>query len=100
MKTRLNQGLDPQLYYYRDSHQNEVDVTFKSANQLIPIEVKAAQTFNSYFLKSIHYYQNLVGGRAPHGYLIYTGDAEQQINQVNVLNYKNAKNALTSQDKV
>jgi len=45
MKARLNQGLEPQLYFYRDQQGNEVDVIYKSANVLIPVEIKAAQTF-------------------------------------------------------
>ncbi|MBI3211101.1 MAG: ATP-binding protein [Simkania negevensis] len=47
IKYRFNQGLDPNLYYFRDHHGHEVDFIFQSASQLIPIEVKAANTFIS-----------------------------------------------------
>jgi predicted AAA+ superfamily ATPase len=94
LKTRLNMGMDPQLYYYRDNHQNEVDVIFKTANELVPIEIKAAQTFNPNFLRGLNFYQNLVGERVIKKYLVYSGDFEQQIDNTRVLNFKNTKQII------
>lgn len=90
MKTRLNQGLDPQLYYYRDVQQNEVDVIFKQGNDLIPIEIKSSKTYNSDFLKNLQFFQNLVQDRAPKAYLVYAGDQEQMIQGISLLNYNHA----------
>lgn len=90
MKGRLNQGLDPQLYFYRDVQQNEVDIIFKTGNSLIPVEVKSAKTFNSEFLKGLRFFQNLAGERAPRGYLVYGGENEQAIHSIQVINYLNA----------
>lgn len=89
MKSRLNKGLDPQLYYYRDNHKNEIDVIFKQAQHLIPIEIKAAETFNRNFLTGVNFYKNLVGERMPHGFVVYAGKHEQEINDISILNYKN-----------
>ena len=77
-------------YYYRDNHQHEVDLIFKQAHQLRPIEIKAARTFISDFLKGIQYYQHLVGDVAPNGFLVYAGEHEQRLGSIQVLNYKNA----------
>lgn len=96
MKWRLNHGLDPQLYYYRDVQKNEIDVIFKDGNNLIPIEIKSSKTFNPEFLKKLHYFQKLVGTRAPKGYLIYTGEQEQQIHTIELLNYKRSAFAITN----
>ncbi|MGD2169471.1 MAG: ATP-binding protein [Chlamydiota bacterium] len=93
-KWRLNQGLDPQLYYYRDTQKNEVDVIFKTGQSLIPIEVKSSKTFNSEFLKNIQFFQKLVQTRAPKGYIIYAGEQEQAIHSINLLNYKHATKAI------
>lgn len=93
IKWRNNQGLDPQLYYYRDVQQNEIDVIFKQGNQLIPIEIKSSQTFNPEFLKKIQFFQKL-SRRSPIGYLIYAGNQEQQIDSIKLLNYKHASFAL------
>ena len=88
MKTRLNQGRDPNLYYYRDHHQNEVDVIYKTGNTLIPIEIKVSQTFNSQFLKNVYHYQKTAGSdRVPHGYVVYSGEYEQKIHDFEVLRF-------------
>lgn len=88
IKARLNQGLDPHLYFYRDNHQNEVDVIFKQGNQLIPIEIKAAKTFHPEFLKGIRYLHKLIPERCKGGYLVYGGEQQQHIQEVQVINYK------------
>ena len=96
IKYRNSQGLDSQLYYYRDVQKNEVDLVFKQGNLLIPIEIKSSKTYNSSFLEKIKFFQKLVGDRAPIGYLIYAGDQEQQIHSIKLLNYKHAIQALKS----
>ncbi len=94
MKYRLNQGLDPQLYYFRDTHGHEVDLIFQSAHRLVPIEIKAAKTFNTEFLKNLRFFQKLVGERSPTGFLIYTGTQEQMIESCKLLHYTHACDAL------
>lgn len=96
MKWRFNQGLDPQLYYYRDVQKNEIDVIFKSGPDLIPIEIKSSKTYNTEFLKRLQFFQNLVKDRAPKGYLIYAGEQEQRAHNVYLLNYKRALHAVLS----
>jgi predicted AAA+ superfamily ATPase len=89
IKTRLNMGMDPEMYFYRDSHQNEIDVVYKKGHELVPIEIKAAQTFNTSFLRGLNFYQNLVNDRVKQKYLIYTGEYEQLTDATSVINYKN-----------
>lgn len=95
LKARLNQGRDPQLYYFRDAHGHEVDIIFQSANILIPIEVKAGKTFNTDFLKNLHFFQKLVGDRAPKGFVVYTGEQEQQIGPCHLLNYTHVQQIVS-----
>jgi len=87
MKTRMNIGLDSNLYYFRDAHGHEIDVIFKAGTELIPIEIKCAKTFNKDFLKNIIFFQKLVGTRFSKGFVLYNGDTEQKIGQVHVLNF-------------
>ncbi len=96
MKWRLNQSLDPQLYYYRDVQKNEVDVIFKNGADLIPIEIKSSKTYNSEFLKKLHFFQSLAKDRAPRGYLIYAGEQQQAIQNIYLLNYRRAVLAVSS----
>ena len=96
IKSRYNQGKDAQLYYFRDTHGHEIDLIFQSANQLIPIEIKAGMTFNKSFLKNFPFFEELVQNRYQQGFLIYTGEHEQQIGLVQVLNYMNSVKAVNS----
>lgn len=90
IKTRLNMGLSPWLYYYRDNHQNEVDVIFKQGAFLTPIEIKSSETFNAKFLKGLHFYKKLVGDKMHRGFMVYAGQTTQEIGDINVINFKHA----------
>jgi len=94
IKARLNRGLDPRLYYYRDSHGREVDLIFQSARELLPVEIKAAKTFDKDFLKNVHFFQRLVGDRAPKGFVLYSGEHEQTIGSVELLNHMHAEHIV------
>lgn len=88
IKTRLNNNQDPNLYYFRDNHQHEIDAIFKYGNELIPIEIKAAQTFNIDFLKGLRYFEKLIPDRVSKGYLIYGGDQECQVGNIHIKNFR------------
>ncbi len=93
-KYRLNRGLDPSLFYYRDIQKNEVDVIFKKGNDLVPIEIKSSKTYHSEFIKKLQYFQTIAKKRAPKSYLIYAGEAEQRIETTQVLNFKHATQSI------
>lgn len=94
MKARLNQGLDPQLYFFRDAHGHEVDLIFQKGRHLIPIEIKSAQTFNINFLKNLRFFHQVAQDRALSGFVIYAGLQEQNIDSLQVLHYLQAAKAL------
>jgi uncharacterized protein len=96
MKYRLNRGLDPHLYFFRDAHGHEVDIIYQSGSAIVPIEVKSSKTFSSDFLKNIRFLKKHVGQRCLGGSLIYAGDQEQSVDSCNVLNYLNAFKALSN----
>lgn len=89
VKARTNRAFDHNLYFYRDSHQNEVDIVFKSGSLLIPIEVKSAQTFNLSFLNGLNYFAKLFPDRVRSGYVVYDGQIEQKVRQFDILNFRN-----------
>jgi len=86
----LNQGLDPNLYFFRDNHKNEVDLLYKKAHELIPIEIKSAKSFDRTFLKGLNFIRKLIADRVPTGYLIYAGSMSYDIDGFHLLNYKSA----------
>lgn len=54
LKARYNQGKTSSLYFYRDSHGNEIDLLLKSGGGLAGIEIKAAETWNQGFLATLN----------------------------------------------
>nr|MCH9703914.1 DUF4143 domain-containing protein [Chlamydiota bacterium] len=89
-KKRLNQGQDPDFYFFRDAHGHEVDLIWSQARNLIPIEIKSSQTFNRSFLKNLQFFQELVGERAVSPYVIYAGDQEQRGERFSRINFRDA----------
>ncbi len=86
VKTRLNKGLDPNIFYFRDNNRNEVDIIFKKQRKLIPVEIKSAMTFNNNLLKGIQYFQR-ISERSDKGYLVYAGDFVFRTDNVEVVNF-------------
>ncbi len=78
MKGALNKGIRPELYFFRDSHGNEVDLIIKENGRLIPVEIKSAETFSIGFVKGLEYFQALGIKRVETGAILYNG--EQQFN--------------------
>ena len=94
IKSRWNQGLEHRLYFYRDSHHNEIDVLFQRGHELVPIEIKSAKTFNKSFLKGLLLFKNLVGERCQDPVVIYSGIDEQKVMDVQLLNFSHASRAI------
>lgn len=99
MKTRLNQGLDPNLYYYRDSQKNEVDILYQRGHELIAIEIKSAQTIGRHFFKGIDYFRQLVGERCSDAYLIYSGKKEFELHDTKIIDYHTSRQIILDRDE-
>ena len=95
MKTRLNQGLKPNIYFFRDSNGLEVDILYKKASQLFPIEIKSAATFTKAFARSLHKFQKLTS-KAQKGYVVYAGDFVAETDTYKIVNYLNTQSILKS----
>jgi len=94
MKARLNQGLDPRLYFYQVTGRSEVDIIYQRGHELVPIEIKSSKTYNSSFLKGIKTFRSLAKERCKSSFLIYSGDEEQMVEGVQLVNYRNAAKIL------
>ena len=94
IKQNLNKGIEPSIYYYRDSNNHEVDVILKDGRELTPIEIKSSQTFNTRYLKEVKYFAQIAGEQVKTGYVIYSGLQEQQLGNFFLLNYQNIMQVL------
>lgn len=94
VKTRFNRGREPNLYYYRDSQKNEVDLIYKQGNLLTPIEIKSTQTYRNELMKGLLYFKKVVGERCGDLKLIYAGDKTISLQACELISYKKCYQAL------
>lgn len=73
LKARLNKGLDPNIFFFRDSNQFEVDLLLKWRNELIPVEIKSASTWHDSFAKGLLKFKS-ISPSCSNGLIIYGGD--------------------------
>ena len=87
----LNNDIRTELYYFRDSNQNEVDLLFKLNGKLYPLEIKSSATFATHFLKGIKYIKSITGDLYGKGFLVYSGVSQENVSSVALLNYMDLK---------
>lgn len=54
VKARFNRGLAANLYFFRDSHGNEIDLLQKTGSSLRGMEIKAASTWHAGFKSALN----------------------------------------------
>lgn len=87
LKSQANQGKQPNLYFYRDSNSNELDILLPAGQQLTAIEVKSASTYNPSLLKSLKRAAHL-SDKIQQRYLIYSGDELGFSDGIKAISYK------------
>ncbi len=95
LKARFNAGMEPEMYFFRDSHGNEVDLLLRGANALLPVEIKASQTFSTDFADSIIALRKL-SPKVKKGIVAYSGDLTPTLNEVSFVNFKKIGNVAKS----
>ena len=88
LKHRTNRGKEGNVFFYRDSNQNEVDILIKEEGQLYAIEVKSAMTYMPSFDDTLRKLPEWIKTPIAHRAVIYTGDFENVTRDVALLNYK------------
>ena len=86
VKGALNRGIRPELYFFRDSHGNEVDLLVREHGVLVPIEIKSAATFSTSFLRGLEKFRALGIEETAPGFVLYDGEQRFQVRGVRVLN--------------
>lgn len=89
LKRRLNEGKESNLYFYRDSNQNEIDVLKGNTDQMEAIEIKSAMTFNPSFTKALQKANDWVKADITRKTIIYTGDLENPDGEIRLINFHN-----------
>ncbi|MFK5950976.1 MAG: ATP-binding protein [Methylococcales bacterium] len=94
LKARYNQGEAHNLYYYRTSKGNELDLIYKKGRELVPIEIKSSMTFHRDFIKGISFF-NKLSKSTNKGVVIYSGELVYEATEYKLLNYINTATIFT-----
>ncbi len=94
LKNRYNLGKDSNLYFYRDSNQNEVDLLIKNRDSLNAIEIKSSATYHRDFEKGLKYLKSAIKTSIQNSAIVYNGDFESTEGDIKIINYKNFKDLL------
>jgi len=93
LKNRYNAAKGNNLYFWRDSLGNEIDLLL-DYDKLVPIEIKSGQTINLSYFKGINYWNKLTKKQG--GYLIYGGDSNQKrSNKIEVIPFNSLHKVFT-----
>lgn len=86
VKGALNRGIKPEIYFFRDSHGNEVDLLIRESGTLRPIEIKSAGTFSLEFIKGLERFQALGIKRLAAGAVLYNGEQQFNVQGIRIFN--------------
>ncbi len=92
IKYRYNNGLATNLYFWRDSTGNEIDILVDKSGTLIPIEVKSGQTINSEFFSGLKKYSLMAGNEVKSSALVYGGSQSYTRENTSVISWLDIHN--------
>ena len=95
LKAQRNNGLQPNLFFYRDSSGLEVDLILEEQLQPHPIEIKSAQTFNPALYKNLLRFMELAPGASSPA-LVYGGEDMGTLQGVKILSFNQITELLAS----
>lgn len=94
LKQRYNQGKESNLYFYRDSNQNEIDLLLKRNTRLYSIEIKSSMTYHKDFEKALKRIDEWVKAPVDGKAVVYAGNFENTAGEIKLLNYTNMDEVL------
>ncbi len=89
LKNRYNKGKESNLYFYRDSNQNEVDLVLRNGNNFDITEIKSSATYHPDFETGIKKFSEIFKNRVVGKQIIYCGKLENPTGDIKLLNYRN-----------
>jgi len=88
MKSRLNQGERPDLFFWRDSNGNEVDIIFEHSGKLMPVEIKSGKTLTSESTSGLKKWISIAKNEAISPTLIYGGSESYKYKDVKITSWQ------------
>ncbi len=87
-KRKFNAGMPADLYFWRDSSGNEVDLLEETTGGVLATEIKSGATFASDWMDGVHKWTRLAGNEAGVPTLVYGGEASFDREQCHVLSWR------------
>lgn len=95
IKHRTNQGKSPNVFYYRDSNQNEIDLMIKNGAELTGIEIKSSMTYHRDFEHTLRNMPKYVNAPIRQRAVVYAGEMENTLGDIKLINYKHLLQLLS-----
>jgi predicted AAA+ superfamily ATPase len=87
VKKHFFAGKEPQIYFWRDSNKNEVDLLIENGGKLQAFEIKSSATMRNEFFKNLEFFQSISGTREMS--VIYGGDTDYRSQKGKFVSWKN-----------
>lgn len=87
IKRQYNNGLDNNLFFFRDKSQHEVDLIQEDGLQLSAYEIKLSPTIHIDFYKNLKYFRSLFPNETIITQVINTGKEENNNTEIGHINY-------------
>lgn len=100
IKSRFNQGKKANLFFWRDSNGNEVDIISEQSGKLLPLEIKSGKTLSTDSTKGLNKYMSLATGDAIRPTLIYGGNDSYTRREIRITSWKESGSILCKQQSV
>ena len=99
LKYRFNRGKKSNLYFYRDSKGNEVDLLMVSGPDIFPIEIKSGMTITRDYFKGLNHFKKLLPDKFPSGSgLVYGGNEKQSRTGVSIVPFSHINTLFKQAD--
>jgi predicted AAA+ superfamily ATPase len=93
-KENFNRGQNFRFWFWRDNHNNEIDLIIETGKQHLAVEIKSGETFRNDFVKSLSLWSRLSNTPAKDLFIFYGGDKSMLFQDINILEWKNASSIL------
>lgn len=94
LKENTNRGNQFNFWFWRDNHNNEIDLLIESGNRTIAIEIKSGETIREEFLKNLRFWSTLTNSPSREFFLVYGGETSMIYHNCNILGWKASKETL------
>ena len=88
LKDRFHQGLQSDLYFWRDSKGLEIDLILAEGENLRPVEIKSGQTIVPEFFSNVQKWAALSGNPNRPATIVYGGERELAKGSVTIIPWK------------